>query len=92
MKFTIAKLACKVLTGNAEFCKEIGLFGILAIPENDPVFQMKQKEAFDKWLGAQAINSAEFWEAFEKYLKSDSCKQEHGFMYDPAKAAWEQSW
>ena len=92
MRLTIAKLACKVLSGNASFCEEIGLFGTLGIPENDPVFQMMQKEQFDEWLASHAVNSAQFWDAFDRYLRSDSCKQEHGFIYDPAKAAWEQAW
>jgi len=92
MKLIIGKLACKVLTLNSSFCKEIGVMGTLHIPENDPIYKEQHKEAFDMWLVKNGINPIVFWGKFEDYLKSNSCKQEHGLYYNPALAPWEQIW
>jgi hypothetical protein len=92
MKLKIANLACKVLTLNSNFCKEIGMFGTLSIPENDPIFKEQQKDAFDKWLVKKGLNPVIFWKKFEEYLNSNSCREEYNFIYNPALAPWEQIW
>ena len=92
MKLLIVKLACKVLTSNADFCKEIGLFGTLGVGNDDPVYKMEKKEEFDKWLDSKGIDPTKYWKKFDEYIQSDACKEEYKFIYDPSKPAWEQVW
>lgn len=92
MRLKIAKLACKILSGNAKFCEEIGLFGTLGIPENDPAYQIDKKNEFDLWLEAQGIDPVVFWKKFDAFLQSSECKEQYNFIYISGLPPWEQSW
>lgn len=89
---TIAKLACKVLTSNSDFCKKLGIMGTLGIPENDPIFIESQKTNFDMWLYQKGISPEVFWVNFGNYLKTNSCQELYNFTYNPALKPWEQIW
>lgn len=88
----IAKLACKILTSNSNFCRKLGIMGTLDIPENDPIYKESQKENFDVWLLEKGITPYNFWQNFDEYLKSNSCQEKYNFSYNPALKPWEQIW
>ncbi len=92
MKLLIAKLACKVLTTNANFCRELSVFGTLGIPENDPMWKETKKEEFDRALYDKGIDPIVFWNKFDSFLQTNSCQQEYNFVYIPGVPAWEQRW